>query len=128
MQTSSDTPKKASRAAKAPVAVETKKRRTPSLAVKAKVAADKALGAPKMRKGAAARLPSAEKPQTKNALVTSMLSRKAGATNQQIMDATGWQTHSVRGFLAHLKKGGVRIEKTIEKDISIYRIVPDEAV
>ena len=33
-----------------------------------------------------------------------MLSRKEGATLQQLMDATGWLKHSVHGGMANLKK------------------------
>jgi hypothetical protein len=42
---------------------------------------------------------------TKNALVLDLLCRKTGATVPEIMAATGWQAHSVRGFLSgHVRK------------------------
>ena len=37
---------------------------------------------------------------TKQELVLSMLSQKGGTTIPEIMEATGWQMHSVRGFNA----------------------------
>ena len=39
-----------------------------------------------------------------------MLRRAEGATVAQVMEATGWASHSVRGFLAGLKKKGHIVE------------------
>ena len=48
---------------------------------------------------------------SKKAIVIKMLQRKNGASNEEIMAATGWQTHSVRGFIAGtLKKAGLTAE------------------
>jgi len=38
--------------------------------------------------------------RTKKLLVLDMLRRNEGASGQEIMDATGWQKHSVRGFIS----------------------------
>ncbi len=38
--------------------------------------------------------------KTKSATVIALLSRPRGATLDEMMKATGWQSHSVRGFLA----------------------------
>ena len=43
--------------------------------------------------------PSAEK-QTKAAAIIKLLRRPEGATLEQMMAATGWQKHSIRGFMA----------------------------
>jgi hypothetical protein len=40
---------------------------------------------------------------SKKAIVRDMLLRAGGATLQQIVDATGWQKHTVRGFISTLK-------------------------
>ena len=47
---------------------------------------------------------------TKQEAVLTMLRREEGATVAQIAEATGWASHTVRGFLAGLKKKGVTIE------------------
>jgi hypothetical protein len=47
---------------------------------------------------------------TKQEAVLAMLSRDEGATIAQVMDATGWQQHTVRGFLAGLKRKGITVE------------------
>ncbi len=39
-----------------------------------------------------------------------LLRRDEGATIAQIIEATGWQPHTVRGFLAGLKRRSITIE------------------
>ncbi|GGJ40222.1 DUF3489 domain-containing protein [Neoroseomonas lacus] len=47
---------------------------------------------------------------TKQAAVLALLRRHDGATIAQIIDATAWQQHTVRGFLAGLKRRGITVE------------------
>ena len=47
---------------------------------------------------------------TKQQAVLALLRRDEGATIAQIMDATTWQSHTVRGFLAGLKKKGTQVD------------------
>lgn len=57
--------------------------------------------------------------------VLEMMRRPGGATMPEIMDATGWQKHSVRGFVAGAvgKKLGIAVESTRREDgIRVYRI------
>lgn len=53
-------------------------------------------------------------PETKSARVLALLQRKGGATVQEIMAATEWQPHTVRGFLAGTvrKKLGLTVTST----------------
>jgi hypothetical protein len=49
----------------------------------------------------------------KKAEVIAMMKRAKGATLAEIMEATGWQTHTVWGFVSILgKKGGEKIESS----------------
>jgi hypothetical protein len=49
---------------------------------------------------------------SKKAAIIEMLRRKDGANLADIMKATGWQAHSVRGFIsgALIKKAGLKVE------------------
>jgi predicted transcriptional regulator len=50
---------------------------------------------------------------SKKAIVRDLLSRAGGATLQEIMAETGWQKHTVRGFISTLtKKTGIEITST----------------
>ena len=44
---------------------------------------------------------------TKQATVLALLRRPEGASGPQLIEATGWAPHTVRGFLAGLKKRGI---------------------
>ena len=52
--------------------------------------------------------------RTKQETVLALLRRIEGASGPQIAEATGWASHTVRGFLAGLKKKGIKVE-TLEK-------------
>src|SRR5260370_13083963 len=60
----------------------------------------------------------------KKAEVIAMMKHAKGATLAQIMEATGWQKHSVRGFVSLLgSKGGEKIESSRStKGERTYRI------
>jgi hypothetical protein len=49
---------------------------------------------------------------TKKDQVLALISGKNGATLDEIMTATGWQKHTVRGFIAILGKKGTKIESS----------------
>ncbi len=68
----------------------------------------------------------AVRPGTKQALLIDLLKRKTGATIDEIVEATGWQAHSVRGAISGTlkKKLGLAVlsEKADDRG-RVYRIV-----
>ena len=71
-------------------------------------------GAPKKEaKATRARKDSTEARSNKKAEVIAMMKRAKGATLAEIMETTGWQPHTVRGFVSLLgSKGGEKIDSS----------------
>jgi len=74
-------------------------------------------------------LPAASQPKlrtgTKQATLISMLRAPDGATIEEIMTATGWQSHTVRGAMAGALKKKLGLEVNSEKDDArgrVYRL------
>ena len=70
--------------------------------------------------------PPVQGPVTKHAQLLQLLNRPEGASIEDMMQATQWQQHSVRGFLAGTVKKKLRLPLTSSKaegDVRRYRIM-----
>jgi Protein of unknown function (DUF3489) len=86
----------------------------------------KAKAAPKKKAKAGKQSAKTSTPRSdsKGAKILAMIERAKGATLAEIMKATDWQAHSVRGFLSTAaKKHGLKIESTkTESGDRLYKI------
>jgi hypothetical protein len=65
------------------------------------------------------------RPASKKALVMEMLRQPKGATLKEIMHATGWQAHSVRGFISGslVKRAELKVSSSRRSDGErVYRV------
>ena len=70
--------------------------------------------------------PSLPRPNSKAAEILSLLGRPEGATVQELMAATGWQAHSVRGFISGnlVKKRKLKLGSLQRDGQHAYRLAP----
>jgi Protein of unknown function (DUF3489) len=91
---------------------------------KAKASLKKEAKAGKKAKPAHAKHTSAPHAESKGAKILELIGRPKGATLAEIVKATDWQKHSIRGFLSTAaKKHGLKIESTkTESGDRVYQI------
>jgi len=108
------TKKRAARKKGAPKGRKTAKGgKTKAAAPKKGAQAGKKAAKPTAAKSASAKKARTPRAETKGAKILDMIGRAKGATLAEIMRATDWQAHSVRGFLSTAaKKRGITIEST----------------
>jgi hypothetical protein len=85
----------------------------------------KARSASKVRSKAGRRDQHKGRANSKQARVLALLRRSSGATIAGVMRSTGWQSHTVRGFLTAVvrKKLGLKLESEKADGERVYRIV-----
>lgn len=66
--------------------------------------------------------PTATRPGGKLGLIVDRLSEKRGATADELVDATGWQRHSVLGALSKLKSRGFEFDRDSNASRKAYRL------
>ena len=69
-----------------------------------------------------------KKPESKQKRLIALLRRKRGATLNELVEATGWQAHSVRGAISGTvkKKLGLNVvTETVEGRGRVYRLMAD---
>ena len=66
---------------------------------------------------------------TKQTRAIEMLRSKGGATVAALMEATGWQQHSVRGFLAGVVRKRLKLDlvSAVDAGVRTYRISGEPA-
>ena len=92
---------------------------------KLKFEAPKRVRKTKTAAGSGTAAPAAKAPSTtKLATITALLQRPDGARMEELMAATGWQAHSVRGALSGTIKNQLKLALVSEKSEAgrVYRI------
>ncbi|MGH7345669.1 MAG: DUF3489 domain-containing protein, partial [Candidatus Rokuibacteriota bacterium] len=80
-------------------------------------------GAPKGPEAADTRAPRRTRGDTKQAAMLALLGRPKGTTIAELVEATGWQQHSVRGAIVNMAKHlGITIRSEKTDGVRVYRI------
>src|SRR5260370_13829033 len=85
----------------------------------------KARSSSKVRSKTGRKRPDKGRASSKQECVLALLRRSTGATIAGVMRSTGWQSHTVRGFLAAVVRKRLRLKLASEKADGerVYRII-----
>ncbi|MBU1210333.1 MAG: DUF3489 domain-containing protein [Alphaproteobacteria bacterium] len=67
--------------------------------------------------------PPTQRPGGKLGIIIDRLAAKTGATADELVEATGWQRHSILGALSRLKSRGFTFQLDAHADRKAYRLV-----
>jgi hypothetical protein len=109
--------------------IKTKQQKTVARSSKAKPAAGASTKTKSAKTATADPSSVSVRENSKIANMITLLRRREGATLEQMMKATGWQAHSVRGAMSGFlkKKLGLTITNIKDGETRIYRIVDGKA-
>ncbi|MFN3226045.1 MAG: DUF3489 domain-containing protein [Hyphomicrobiales bacterium] len=69
-----------------------------------------------------------KRPPSRKRVIQKLMERKTGATMQDLMEATGWQAHSVRAAISGLRQNALSIERRKNrKGETVYAVKTDAA-
>ena len=68
------------------------------------------------------------KPKSKRAILTTLVSRKSGASIALLQKQLGWQPHTIRAEISRLRKSGLVVTCTVNAGCSVYKAQQPEPV
>lgn len=71
--------------------------------------------------------PRAPRAHSKAGRLLAMLRDGSGASLDEMMEATGWQAHTVRAAMTGLRKRGHAIERHLEGSVTVWRVAETAA-
>lgn len=66
--------------------------------------------------------PKAPRANTKNQRLLGMLTTGTGASLEEMVEATGWQSHTVRAAMTGLRKRGYEVERHTEGTTTVWSV------
>jgi biotin operon repressor len=69
--------------------------------------------------------PKAPREHSKADRLLTLLRTGTGASLEEMMEATGWQAHTVRAAMTGLRKRGYEIARHVEGNTTVWSVAPD---
>lgn len=71
--------------------------------------------------------PHAPREHSKTDHLLTLLQTGTGASLEDMMEATGWQAHTVRAAMTGLRKRGFEIKRHVEGNTTVWSVAPADA-